>query len=180
MFFAGPLQVDAPDIHVILKHFKGQAISEPRNRRPGAGDSKIESPGNRALGYRKPPEPKVGSGPGGKYELTAIGQPSGTKVCHTGRLNLFLFAPRLVAFSRCNIHRLKLEKSGETREKIKVRPSGETAGATSPTSLLGGFVNSICSPVSVENKCKAQTRSPLFGVGQTIHFESGVQDKYGP
>src|SRR5271167_3466257 len=108
-FFAGTLQVDAPDTQMRLKDYKSQTVSEARNRRISASASEIEPPGNGALGHRSPPEPVVGSGCGGKYELTAIGQPSRAYVCHPGRLNLFLFSQRFVAFSKMQQPQSRIE-----------------------------------------------------------------------
>ena len=56
--------------------------------------------GMRALGYRNPPKPEVGSCSGAEHEFTAIGQPSCTHVRHVARLNFFLFPERFVAFSK--------------------------------------------------------------------------------
>ena len=68
--------------------------------REGVARVKIDSPGNRAIGYRNPPKPDIGSCSGAEHEFTAIWQPSCTQVRHIARLNFFLFPERFVAFSK--------------------------------------------------------------------------------
>jgi hypothetical protein len=61
----------------------------------------------------------------------------------------------------------------------RARPSGENAGfvSPSPSALDGGLVSLRCCCASTDTRDKPPPRPPE---ANAIHFESGVQARYGP